>query len=182
MTPRDLVFTFWRETWASTFDRKFMPPDRLVATLPQHRAVAGLLIADPLRSGPTQFARRVLGRHQPAFPARAKTSLISPLRIRREDGVGTVALERTYGDYDRRLKARARSMGLLTPAMITTNPFYAAYAPLDWTGPVTYYAWDDWTADPLVERWWPDLRDAYKKISARGHRVCAVSKPLLEAV
>ena len=73
-------------------------------------------------------------------------------------------------------------MGLRTPAMITTNPFYAAYGPLDWTGPVTYYAWDNWTADPLVEKWWPDLRDAYKTISARGHRVCAVSKPLLEAV
>ena len=37
-------------------------------------------------------------------------------------------------------------MGMRAPALITTNPFYAAYAPFAWTGPVTYYGWDNWAA------------------------------------
>lgn len=104
------------------------------------------------------------------------------MRVRRKDGLGKGVLQRTYTDYDRRLESRANEMGLKRPVMITTNPFYAAYAPLDWTGPVTYYGWDEWTALPAVQKWWADLHEAYLRIRARGHRVCAVSQPLLDTL
>jgi len=141
-----------------------------------------LIVAEPFRSGPTQFAKRLLGREPVPFPTSATACLVSPMRIRREDGHGSRTLERTYADYDQLLKTRAREMGLSSPAIITTNPYYAAHAPLDWGGPVTYYGWDDWAAWPTLRRWWPDLREAYRRISARGHRVCAVSRSLLGVI
>ena len=179
----ELVFTLWRETWADAVRRQFMPPDRLAHMLLRHQGVKGLIVAEPFRSGPMQAARALIGRRRKApFPESAATRLVAPRRFRRDDGVGRRALEQTYADYDQRLRAEAVAMGLNSPAMITTNPFYAAYAPLDWTGPVTYYAWDDWTAQPTLKKWWPDLHAAYSQIKLRGHRVCAVSRPLLEVL
>ena len=159
-----------------------MPSDRLAQALLTHERVNRLLVADPFRSGPTQLARSLMGRRPTAFPNSPAATLISPMRLRREDGLGPKTLQRTYADYDRRLETRARGLGLKTPAMITTNPFYAAYAPLEWAGPITYYAWDDWAALPVLEQWWPDYLEAYARIRARGHRVCAVSQTLLDKV
>jgi teichuronic acid biosynthesis glycosyltransferase TuaH len=180
MPPRDLVFTFWRETWSSAAKRQFMPPDRVARELLASAAINSLLVADPFRSGPTQFLLRLRGRPTVPFPTSATARLTSPMRFRREDEMGPAALERTYSSYDRRIEAEARNMDLQFPALITTNPFYAAYGPLAWAGPVTYYAWDDWAALPTLRKWWPALRDAYARVRGRGHRVCAVSQTLLD--
>jgi len=177
---RDLVFGFWHETWASAVERQFMPPDRLATSLLMHDAVGRLIVANPFRSGPTQLARYVMGRRQAQFPSSVAARLFSPMRLRREDGTDRPALERTYRDYDQRLESAAKKLGLDRPALITTNPFHAAYAPLEWAGPVTYYGWDDWVALPVLDRWRSSLEDAYSCIRARGHRVCAVSQPLLD--
>ena len=80
------------------------------------------------------------------------------------------------------MAGQARRRGLEKPAVITTNPYYAAYGSFDWAGPVTYYAWDDWAALSALEPWWPAINDAYEAISARGHRVCTVSQPLLDRI
>jgi teichuronic acid biosynthesis glycosyltransferase TuaH len=178
---RDLVFTFWHETWTDAMQRQFMTPDRLVQTLLVHDRVGGLMIADPFRLAPTQIAWRLLGRRSVPIPVRRyPTGVASPLRMRRRDGVGELLLRRTYVEYDRRLSRRSRELGLESPAVITTNPFYAAYAPFQWAGPVTYYAFDDWAGYEQHAKWWPDYERAYKLIKARGHRVCAVSRHLLE--
>ncbi|HEY2357751.1 MAG TPA: hypothetical protein VGH86_09905 [Phenylobacterium sp.] len=182
MTSRDVVFTFWRETWADAVRRQFMPPDRLAKALLAEERVGKLLVVDPFRSGPVQVARQVLGWPPTPFPSSPTAALFSPMRLRRGEAHGPRSLRRSYADYDRRLEAKARARGLEAPALITTNPFYAAYAPLEWTGPVTYYAWDDWSALPALERWWPDIREAYTIIRSRGHRVCAVSQTLLDKV
>jgi hypothetical protein len=180
MARRDLVFTFWRETWSSAAKRQSFSPDRMARELLASAAVNRLLVADPFRSGPTQFLRWALGRRAAPFPTSEVARLTSPMRFRRQDELDPAALERTYASYDRRIAVAARNMDLQIPALITTNPFYAAYGPLDWANPVTYYAWDDWTAAPALTEWWPALRDAYERIRARGHRVCAVSQPLLD--
>ena len=65
-----------------------MPPDRLVQALPTHEAINCLIVADPFRSGPSQFARRMLGRGPVAFPTGPTAALVSPMRLRREDSVG----------------------------------------------------------------------------------------------
>jgi hypothetical protein len=178
---RDLVFTFWHETWADSVQRQFMTPDRLVQTLLSHERVGGLLMADAYRMGPTQFLRRVLGRRPIPVPSRPHpTAVVSPLRLRRRDGTGEPILRAAYTTYDKHVSARSRELGLRDPAVITTNPFYAAYAPLKWAGPVTYYAFDDWAAFDEHSKWWPDYDRAYEAIRRRGHRVCAVSRHLLQ--
>ena len=178
---RDLAFTYWHETWTDSMQRQFMTPDRFVQTLLKHPSIHGLLLADPWRMGPTQWARRLLGRRPFPIPDRPfATAVVSPRRLRRKDGKGQAALRASYAEYDRRLSARANALRLAAPAMITTNPFFAAYAPLRWAGPVTYYAFDDWAAFDEHRDWWPDYLDAYDAIRRRGHRVCAVSQHLLD--
>jgi hypothetical protein len=180
-TPRDLVFTYWHETWTDSRRRQFMTPDRLVDTLLRHEDVRGLLLADPFRMGPTQVLRRIQGRRPEPLPERPfPTAVVSPFRLRRQDGIGERSLRRSYGEYDERVRRAAGELGLQEPAVITTNPFYAAYGPLDWAGPVTYYAFDDWAAYDGHSRRWPDYIHAYSEIRRRGHRVCAVSQHLLD--
>jgi hypothetical protein len=158
-----------------------MTPDRLVATLLVHEDVRGLLMADPYRMGPTQILRRLQGRRPETIPERSSaTGVVSPFRLRRQDGTGEASLRRSYQAYDARLRHAAGELGLRAPAVITTNPFYAAYGNLDWAGPVTYYAFDDWAAYDGHTRWWPDYVHAYSEIRRRGHRVCAVSRHLLD--
>jgi len=181
--PRDLVFTFWHETWTDAMGRQFMTPDRLVQSLLVNKRVGGLMIADPYRLAPTQIAWRLFGRRPVPIPDRPfATGVASPLRLRRRDGTGEDVLKKTYQAYDVALGRRARELGLSAPAMITTNPFYAAWAPLEWTGPVTYYAFDDWAGYDQHAKWWLDYERAYKAIKARGHRVVAVSRHLLERI
>jgi glycosyltransferase involved in cell wall biosynthesis len=180
-TPRDTVFTFWHETWTDSRRRQYMTPDRLVATLLLHEDVRGLLLADPYRMGPTQVLRRLQGRRPEPLPERPyPTDVVSPFRLRRQDGTGEASLRRSYRAYDARLRQASGELGLRDPAVITTNPFYAAYGGLDWAGPVTYYAFDDWAAYDGHTRWWPDYVRAYAEIRRRGHRVCAVSRHLLD--
>ncbi|HEX3365465.1 glycosyltransferase [Phenylobacterium sp.] len=177
---RDLIFTYWHETWTDSRRRQFMTPDRLVATLLTHEDVRGLLIADPYRMGPTQVVRRLQGRRPEPLPARPyPTGVVSPFRLRRQDGIGEKLLRRSYEAYDARVRQAAGDLGLQDPAIITTNPFYAAYGSLDWAGPVTYYGFDDWAAYDGHNRHWPDYNHAYCEIRRRGHRVCAVSQHLL---
>jgi teichuronic acid biosynthesis glycosyltransferase TuaH len=177
----DLVFTFWRETWADSKRRQFMTPDRLVQTLLAHRDVGGLLLADPFRMGPGQIVKRLLGRRPVPAPKRAHaTEVVSPMRLSRRDGLGEATLRSTYLEYDRRVSEKSRNMGLKNPAVITTNPFYAAYGSFESAGPVTYYAFDDWAAFDDDREWWPDYIRAYELIRERGHRVCSVSRHLLE--
>jgi glycosyltransferase involved in cell wall biosynthesis len=181
VTPRDVIFTFWHETWTDSRRRQYMTPDRLVATLLTHEDVRGLLLADPYRMGPTQFARRLQGRRPEPLPPRPyATGVVSPFRLRRQDPTGEATLRRSYEAYDERVRRAAGQLGLRDPAIITTNPFYAAYGTLDWAGPVTYYAFDDWAAYDGHTRWWPDYVHAYSEIRRRGHRVCAVSLHLLD--
>ncbi len=182
MSANDIVFTFWNETWADAVQRKFMPPDRLVQALLSSSRVRGLLVANPYRSAPRFVARKMLRLPAPAFPRRPTFDLTTPLRVWRNESIGESALRATYASYDAHLRTRADQLGLSRPAMITTNPFYAAFAPLDWTSSVTYYAWDDWAALASLKRWWPDIERAYRTMADRGTRVCAVSENLLARI
>lgn len=178
---RDVVFTFWHETWTDSMQRQFMTPDRLVQTLLVHEDVHKLLLADPYRMGPTQLLRRLQGRRSAPLPDRPHpTAVVSPFRLRRKDGLGAASLRHTYADYDRRLARAVADLGATKPAVITTNPFYAAYGAMEWAGPITYYAFDDWAAYDGHSRWWPDYLNAYTEIRRRGRRVCAVSQHLLD--
>ena len=68
---RDVVFTFYQETWANAVGREmYMAGPRLLATLMSEPSVRRLLVANPYRSAPIQWARRLSGRAASAFPNR----------------------------------------------------------------------------------------------------------------
>ena len=182
MTNRDVVFTFWHETWADAVARKFMPPDRLVQTLLSSPRVGSLLVANPDRSAPRYIARRLTRPFEAPFPKRTGARLITPLRARRNEQRGADAIRAEYVSYDSRLLRESKDMGLRAPALITTNPYYAAYAPLELAQNVTYYAWDDWTALASLSPWHEDIDAAYRVMAARGTQVCAVSQHLLDRI
>jgi teichuronic acid biosynthesis glycosyltransferase TuaH len=182
VSGRDVVFTFWNETWADAVQRKYMPPDRLAQTLLTSPRVGGLLVGNPYRSLPRYFARRLSNLSEAQLPLRAAAQLTTPLRWRRHEDVGEQALRTAYTAYDTHMKRRAEQLKLERPAVITTNPYYAAFAPLEWAGPVTYYAWDDWSALASLQTWWKDLDTAYAAMAKRGTRICAVSQPLLDRI
>jgi teichuronic acid biosynthesis glycosyltransferase TuaH len=182
VSGRDVVFTFWNETWADAVQRKYMPPDRLAQALLTSPRVRGLLIANPYRSLPRYLARRLSRLSEPQLPRRASAQLTSPLRWRRHEDRGERALRAAYAAYDGHMKRHAEQLNFERPAVITTNPYYAAFAPLEWAGPVTYYAWDDWSALAALRPWWGDIGAAYAAMAQRGTRICAVSQPLLDRI
>ena len=84
----------------------------------------------------------------------------------------------SYERYDGILEKNVRSLGLGQPAVLTFNPFVAAFCPLNWAGTVTYYAMDDWASFPPVEPWWPRFREAYDALREKRVRIISVSEEL----
>ena len=58
----------------------------------------------------------------------------------------------------------------------------AGFGDFGWAGPVTYYAWDDWTASQPHRRWWPVYEQAFARLRDRGRGVCAVSDTVLSRI
>jgi teichuronic acid biosynthesis glycosyltransferase TuaH len=177
----DLLITFSAvDSWDSAHRRGMvMPIDRVVERALEEPRVGNLLVADPYRNGAALLARRVAGQTAP-FPRSDRHHRARPVRVLRRDSTSVAALERTYARYDAYLRRRAGRLGLERPAVITGNPFVAAFSELSWAGPVTYYAWDDWAAYPPLRDWWPAYEVAYERVRRSGRAVCAVSSPLLE--
>lgn len=180
---RDIVFTFTFETWSDAVEREFhRPPDRLLEALLRNPYVGGLLVANPFRSLPIRFARRLGGASDAPFPSASNRDVLTPYRLRRHDPGTARALERHYRAYDRQLRRAADDLGLREPVVITNNPVVAGFAPLAWAGPVTYYARDDLSVHPGYRHWWPAVELAYERLRQRGVRVCAVSQTLLDRI
>ena len=94
---RDVVFTFYMESWTNAVGREmYMTGPRLMATLMSEPSVRRLLVANPYRSAPIQWARKLIGQRPPPFPADVCHALVEPRRIRRRDPTSVQALERVY--------------------------------------------------------------------------------------
>lgn len=182
MGHRDAIFTFDDITWAAAQQRGMcFPQDRVALALIDDERVRRLLICDQPRSAPVKLAKDLLRRTEP-FPTSDRVWHHQPLRLRRRDPVRLGDLERYYASYGRRLQRAAERHGLERPAVITAHPFVAAFAPLDWAGPVTLLATDDWAVHPTYERWHAAYRVAYERISVRETRVCAVTEAIVERI
>ena len=180
VATRDLVFTFFGITWSSAFQRYLvMPEDRLGAALAEHPGIDRLLVCDPYRSVAGRAAARLRGHGDVPFPEDPQRSLHRPLRLRRSDPADPA---RSVARYEAGVRRAAARLGLERPAVITANPLFAGLGKFDWAGPVTYFAWDDWTASRPHERWWPAFDAAFERIRAEGRRVCAVSEGALDRV
>ena len=180
MATRELVYTYFGITWSSAFQRQLvMPEDRLGAALAGHPAIDRLLVCDPYRSIAGRAAARLRGHADAPFPAGPDRRLHRPLRLRRSDPADPT---RAVARYEEGVRRAAERLGLERPAVITANPLFAGLADLGWAGPVTYYAWDDWTASRPHERWWPAYEAAFERIRARERRVCAISEAALARI
>jgi teichuronic acid biosynthesis glycosyltransferase TuaH len=178
----DAIFTFDEITWAAAQQRGMcFPTDRVALAMSEDPRVERLLICDQPRSAPIKLAKDVLRRSAP-FPTSDRVHLYQPLRLRRRDPVSRRGLERFYAGYGRRLRRAAGRRGLKRPAVVTAHPFVAAYADLEWAGPITLLASDDWAAHPAYERWRPAYLAAYERIAARRLRVCAVTETIVERI
>ncbi len=178
----DAVFTFDEITWDAAQRRGMcFPTDRVALALAADQRVERLLICNQPRSAPVKLVKDRLRRPAP-FPASDRVHLYEPLRLRRRDPVSLRALERAYSRYGRRLRWAAQRRGLRRPAIVTAHPFVAAFAPLDWAGPITLLASDDWAAHPAYSRWRSAYIAAYERIARRRLRVCAVTETIVERI
>jgi len=181
--PRDVVFTFNMESWKNAVGHDmFMPGARLLATLMSEPSVRRLLVANPYRSAPIQWARSLMGQKPPPFPADQRRALVEPRRIGRRDPTSVQELERVYGAYDRALEQAAAKLGANRPAVITTNPFVAGFSPLRWAGQVTYYGWDDWRAGLPLQPWWTGFDAAFARIRESRRGVIGVTQAVLDRI
>ena len=180
MEPRDVVYGFFSVSWAVAVERELvMPEDRLADALTHHPAVRRLLVANPYRSAAGRAAAVVRRERGARFPTSATRTLYEPVRLRRGD---PVAPERAMARYEAGVRRAADRAGLERPAVITAHPLFAGFGRFDWAGPVTYYAWDNWSASEPYRRYWPAFDDAYARLRATGRRACAISQPALDRV
>jgi teichuronic acid biosynthesis glycosyltransferase TuaH len=178
----DVIFSFDDLTWAAAQGRGMcFPQDQLALALIDDPEVEKLLICDRPRSAPIKWAKDLIERPL-RFESSLSVGLWQPLRWRRLEPVSVAALERTYAAYDRRLRRVAERRGMNRPAVITGQPFIAAFAKLEWAGPVTLFSTDDLAAHPDYQRWRPSLLTAYERIAASGRRVCAVTEAIIERI
>ncbi len=178
----DVIFSFAYAGWATAVARGMcFSEDRMVQTLSSHPDVRRLLVAETPRSLPLKLAKDLL-HPPPAFSCGPDASLYSPLRLRRGDPSGIGSVERSFRSWDTRLRRAARRRGLERPALITTHPLIAGFAPLEWTSSVTFYAYDDLAESQPLRRLWPAYREAYSRLRASGRAVAAVSPAILESI
>jgi teichuronic acid biosynthesis glycosyltransferase TuaH len=179
---RDFFFSFAYASWGTAVARGMcFSEDRMVETLMRHPDVRRLVVAETPRSLPVKALKeRFIP--PPRFPASANVSLYSPTRIRRADPSGIAAIERTFRAWDKRARRAAERQGLERPAVITTHPLIAGFAPLEWASSVTFYAYDDLAESPPLRRLWPAYREAYRRVREQGRGVAAVSQAILETI
>lgn len=179
---RDVVFSFAYASWETAVARGMcFSEDRMVETLLAHPEVRRLLVAETPRSLPLKLARRAL-RPPPPFPANGAASLYGPTRLRRRDPSGVGAIERSFRRWDTQMRRVVAKRGLERPALITTHPLIAGFAPLNWASSVTFYAYDDLAESQPLRRLWPAYSEAYRRIRESGRAVAAVSPAILETI
>jgi teichuronic acid biosynthesis glycosyltransferase TuaH len=187
----DVVFCFSYLSWQAVAQRGwFGTEDRLARGLLEHEHVARLLVCDQMRSLPIVLARDLMGRGRigrnrdasGAFPANPSAQLLRPVGLRREYPTSIAGVERACAAFDRAARRASQRMGLVEPAVILANPLLAGFAELDWAGPVTFFATDDWLAYEPQRRWWPAYEESFARVRRRKRRVGAVSTAALERI
>lgn len=177
--PRDVVFTFITETLADSCRREFsFTPDQTLLALSRAQDKIGrIIVADAWRWVPG-VALKSLRACGGGNVVGDRVTLVRPSRLRRRDPITMPALRHSYRRYDSILGRHVRRSVLNSPAVVTFNPFVAAFCPLRWASSVTYYAVDDCTAYPPAEPWWPAYRQAWAVLRERGTRIVSVSDEL----
>jgi glycosyltransferase involved in cell wall biosynthesis len=179
---RHVIFTFDDITWDAAQRRGMnFSQDQVLLGLMEDPAIERLLVSNRPRSAPIVAVKDRIRRPVP-FPETERHRLRQPLRLRRNDPTGVAALKRHYAVWERRLRKAADEFGLEAPAIVTSQAFVAGFCDLDWAGPVTYVAIDDFSAHPSYRRWRDDYLASFAEISRRRRRLIAVSKAIVDKV
>jgi glycosyltransferase involved in cell wall biosynthesis len=179
---RHVVFAFDDVTWDAAQRRGMsFTQDQILLGLMGEPAVERLLVSNRPRSAPIVAVKDRIRRPVP-FPETERLRLRQPLRLRRDDPTRLPALKRHYAGWERRLRRAAEEFGLERPAIVTSQAFVAGFCELDWAGPVTYVAIDDFSAHPGYRRRRPGLLAAFEEIARRRRRLLAVSNAIVEKV
>jgi teichuronic acid biosynthesis glycosyltransferase TuaH len=178
----DVVFSFAYATWGTAVERGMcFSEDRLAETLIGDRRVERLLVAETPRSLPIKLLKDRV-RRPPRPPGGDRVSLYGPTRLRRSDPTSVRAVAGSFRRWDARLRRACRRQGLVRPAVITTHPLVAGFAPLEWASSVTYYAYDDLAELPDLRRSRPAILEAYRRVRELGRGVAAVSPAILDVI
>lgn len=179
---RHVVFAFDDVTWDAAQRRGMsFTQDQVLLGLMEDPAVERLLVSNRPRSAPIAAVKDRVRRPVP-FPETERMRLRRPLRLRRDDPTGVAALRRHYRGWERGLRRAAAEFGLERPAIVTSQAFVAGFCELDWAGPVTYVAIDDFSAHPSYRRWRRGFLAAFEEISRRRRRLIAVSNAIVDKV
>ena len=180
---RDVVFTFSIDTLADAGRREFSyTSDQALLTIcGATDRVRRVVVANPWRSVPAVALRLMRSPRQEKVRVNG-TAVVRPLRLPRRDPIAVPALRESYQRYDRILERRVRRQGLVDPAVLTFNPFVAAFCRMSWASSVTYYAQDDWASYLPVRPWWPAYRESYRALRDKGARIICVSAELASRV
>jgi teichuronic acid biosynthesis glycosyltransferase TuaH len=186
----DVVFTFSMEMFEDAVRREFCrPPDQTLLALARDVRIGRLLVADPWRSYSATAARRRSLRLTGSVTIGGRTALrVRPHRLRRAESTRLPPVARAYGAYGSVLgRALAGARGERKPtaesaALVTYNPFVAAFCDAPWIRKVVYFGQDDWATGEGVRRWWSLYREAYRRIEERGAEIFVVSEELAERV
>jgi glycosyltransferase involved in cell wall biosynthesis len=176
---RDVICVLYSRNWAAAVANGLSFSEaRLAAALPHDPRVGRMLLVNPYRSVAAKLWRSIRPLY-PTPPARDQVHVHEPLRVRRTDPPD---LRRMIGRYEASIRRAAGRLGFERPAVITGNPLLAGYGALDWAGPVTFYAWDDWTSDFHRPQLIPVFEDSFAEVRAKQRRVCAVSEAILTRI
>jgi glycosyltransferase involved in cell wall biosynthesis len=133
---------------------------------------------NPYRSVAGRLWRSVRPRY-PEPPLPEHVHVHEPLRVRRTEPVDP---RRATLRYEVSVRREAGRRQLDRPAVITANPLLAGFGAFDWAGPVTFYAWDDWTSDVHRPHLVPAFQASFAEVRAKRRRVCAVSEALMARI
>jgi teichuronic acid biosynthesis glycosyltransferase TuaH len=178
----DVLFSFAYATWGTAVARGMcFSEDRLVETLAGDPRVERLLVAETPRSLPIKLLKDRV-RKPPPPPAGGGISLYGPTRLRRSDPTSVRAVEAGFRRWDAQVRRVCWQRGLVRPAVITTHPLIAGFAPLEWASSVTFYAYDDLAELPEMRRLRPAIEEAYRRVRELGRGVAAVSPAILDVI
>jgi teichuronic acid biosynthesis glycosyltransferase TuaH len=176
---RDVIFVLYSRSWAAAVAEGLSFSEaRLGAALQDHPRVGRLLLVNPYRSVAAKAWRSLRPLH-PEPPPRERVHVHEPLRARRAEPVHP---RRSTARYEASVRRAAHKLGLERPAVITANPLLAGFGAFDWAGPVTFYAWDDWTSDFKRPHLVPGFNESFAEVRAKRRRVCAVTEAVLERI
>ena len=155
------------------------PPDQALLALAGSADVGRLVVADPWRSWAVDAAkRRSLRRLRSQHVRGRRVDRVSPRRLRRTDPLEVPQLEAQFRRHSRRIGEIAGLSAANGAALVTYDPFVAAFADAEWITRLVYVGQDDFVHGTKRRAWSAAYEEAYRRIAGRCDDIFAISAEL----